>query len=67
MPLPSLLLQKSGPWRASLNGHQLSLANTNWPTASDGKEPVAVIAGNGAIDPAEVGGPLNRWLSGAPQ
>jgi hypothetical protein len=39
MPLPSLVLQKSGPWRASLNGHQLSLPDADGPTDSDGLQP----------------------------
>jgi hypothetical protein len=36
MPLPSLVFQKSGPWRASLNGYPLSLPDADGPTASDG-------------------------------
>jgi hypothetical protein len=32
-------------------GHQLSLADADWPTASDGKEPYAVVGGMRTIDP----------------
>jgi hypothetical protein len=32
-------------------GHQLSLADADWPTASGGEQPVAVGERIGAIDP----------------
>jgi hypothetical protein len=48
-------LDAHGSLQASLRthtiGHQLSFADGDWATASDGKEPLAAVGRTGALDP----------------